>query len=178
MSWEADQESSCPAAWPLQSDLWALRAVAVLPGASHRPCPGSLLLHLSPQAAFSFFSMLTAPSLKGLVRCTVGGGHLHIKLLWWFSCDIVSDCLCGGQGGGRRGVDSSPPGSSVRGIFQAKILEWFPFPSPRDLPRSGMEPVSPALTDSLPLSYQRNPQIKLGYLNLLILKLSALYLTS
>ena len=27
-------------------------------------------------------------------------------------------------------------------IFQARILEWLPFPTPGDLPDSGMEPVS------------------------------------
>ena len=27
-------------------------------------------------------------------------------------------------------MDSSPPGSSVHGIFQARVLEWVPLPSP------------------------------------------------
>ena len=31
-------------------------------------------------------------------------------------------------------------GSSVHGIFQARILEWGPFPSPGDLPDPGTEP--------------------------------------
>ena len=45
----------------------------------------------------------------------------------------------------------SPPGSSVRGISQARILEWLPFPSPGDLPNPGIEHESPALqADSLP----------------------------
>ena len=40
----------------------------------------------------------------------------------------------------------SRPGSSVRWILQARILEWVaPFPSPGDLPNSGIEPASPAL---------------------------------
>ena len=43
-------------------------------------------------------------------------------------------------------VDCSPPGSSVHGIFQARILEWLlPFPSPGDLPNPGIEPRSPTL---------------------------------
>ena len=51
-------------------------------------------------------------------------------------------------------MDYSPPGFSVHGIFQARILEWekkkeywngLPFPSPGDLPNLGMEPVSPSL---------------------------------
>ena len=45
--------------------------------------------------------------------------------------------------------DCSPPGSSVRGIFQARILEWsgLPFPPPGDLPNTGIKPtplMSPA----------------------------------
>ena len=48
-------------------------------------------------------------------------------------------------------MDSSSPGSSVHGILQARILEWLPFPSPGDLPNSGVERWSPALqADSLP----------------------------
>ena len=40
-------------------------------------------------------------------------------------------------------MDCSPPGSSVRGILQARVLEWLPFPSPEDLPNPGTEPMSP-----------------------------------
>ena len=48
-------------------------------------------------------------------------------------------------------MDSSPPGSSVHGILQARILEWVPRPSPGDLPHPGIEPRSPSLqADSLP----------------------------
>ena len=39
--------------------------------------------------------------------------------------------------------DSSPPGSSVHGISQARILEWVPFPSPRDLPDPGIRSRDP-----------------------------------
>ena len=35
-------------------------------------------------------------------------------------------------------MDCSPPGSSVHGIFQARTLEWLPFPSPGDLPNLGL----------------------------------------
>ena len=41
-------------------------------------------------------------------------------------------------------IDCTPPGPSVHGIFQARILNWVPFPSPRDLPDPGIEPVTPA----------------------------------
>ena len=45
-------------------------------------------------------------------------------------------------------MDCSPPGSSVYGISQARILEWFPYPPSGDLPDPGIKPaslVSPAL---------------------------------
>ena len=39
-------------------------------------------------------------------------------------------------------MDYSPPGSSVHGILQARILAWLPFPSPGDLPDPGIESLS------------------------------------
>ena len=39
-------------------------------------------------------------------------------------------------------LDCSPPGCSVHGIFQARILEWIA-PPPGDLPDLGIEPMSP-----------------------------------
>ena len=45
----------------------------------------------------------------------------------------------------------TPPGSSVHGILQARILECVAIPSPGNLPNPGIEPGSPALqADSLP----------------------------
>ena len=41
--------------------------------------------------------------------------------------------------------DCSPPGSSVHGILQARILEWVASPPPGDLPNPGIEPRYPAL---------------------------------
>ena len=50
-------------------------------------------------------------------------------------------------------MDCSPPGSSVHGILQVRILEWVAISSSRDLPSPGMEPTAPALqADSLLLS--------------------------
>ena len=47
-------------------------------------------------------------------------------------------------------MDCSPPGSSIHGIFQARVLEGLPFPSPGDLPDPGIKLESPALqADSL-----------------------------
>ena len=39
-------------------------------------------------------------------------------------------------------TNSSPPGSSVCGIFQARILSGLPFPSPVDPPDPGIKPAS------------------------------------
>ena len=57
-------------------------------------------------------------------------------------------------------MDHSPPGSSVRGIFPARMLRWVTMPSSKSFPDPGIEstsPVSPALQmDSLPLSHWGN----------------------
>ena len=43
-------------------------------------------------------------------------------------------------------MDCSLPGSSVRGILQARMLEWVAMPSSRDLPNPGIESLmSPTL---------------------------------
>ena len=48
-------------------------------------------------------------------------------------------------------MDCSLPGFSAQGILQAKILDGLPYPSPGDLPNSGIKPLSPALqADALP----------------------------
>ena len=65
------------------------------------------------------------------------------------TCLVAQSCptLC-------KPLDCSPPGPSVHGIFQARILEWVTIPSPGDLPDPGikpMSPMSPALeVDSFP----------------------------
>ena len=41
-------------------------------------------------------------------------------------------------------MDCSLPGSSVHGIFQARILEQVAISSPGDRPNPGVKPVSPA----------------------------------
>ena len=46
-------------------------------------------------------------------------------------------------------TDYSPPGSSVHGISQARILEWVAISSSRDLPDPGIEPRSLALAGRL-----------------------------
>ena len=39
-------------------------------------------------------------------------------------------------------LDCSPPGSSVHGILQGRILEWAATPPPGDLPNQGIKPTS------------------------------------
>ena len=46
-------------------------------------------------------------------------------------------------------MDYSPPGSSVHGFTQERILEWVAIPSPGDLPNPGFKSVSPALAGRL-----------------------------
>ena len=67
-------------------------------------------------------------------------------------------------------VDCSPPGSSVHGILQARILDWVAFPSPGDLPDPGIKPGSPTLqADSLLSESPGKPHRKwnsfLNYIN-------------
>ena len=40
-------------------------------------------------------------------------------------------------------MDCNLPGSSVHGIFQARIQEWVDIPTPEDLPNPGIKPMSP-----------------------------------
>ena len=55
--------------------------------------------------------------------------------------------------------DCSPPGPSVHGILQARILEWVAIPFSRDLPNPGIKPGSTALeTGSLLTEPLRKPQ--------------------
>ena len=57
-------------------------------------------------------------------------------------------------------MDHSLPGSSIHGIFQARILEWVAISFSRDLPKPGTEPVSLRLlhwqADPLPLCHLGN----------------------
>ena len=59
---------------------------------------------------------------------------LKVKLLVIQSCLTLSDP-----------VDCSPPGSSVHGILQARIVEWVIIPSPGNLPDPGIKPGFPTL---------------------------------
>ena len=56
---------------------------------------------------------------------------IKVKVLLAQSCLKICDPM-----------DCSPPGSSVHGFLQARILEWVPFPSPRIFPAQGLNLVS------------------------------------
>ena len=63
----------------------------------------------------------------------------------WFSHSVVSDSA----------TPCSPPGPSVHGILQARMLEWVAISFSRGSSCPGIEPGSPALqAGSLPLSHQ------------------------
>ena len=73
--------------------------------------------------------------------------YMCICVLSCFSCPTLCELR-----------ESSLPGSSVYGIFQARILECVAMPSSGDLPNLGIKLSSPALqADSLLLSHQRSP---------------------
>ena len=53
-------------------------------------------------------------------------------------------------------MDCSPPGFSVHGILQARILEWIAIPFSRGLPHPGIKTWSPAFqADSLPFELHK-----------------------
>ena len=52
--------------------------------------------------------------------------------------EVTQTCLCDP-------VDYSPPGSSIHGILQARILEWVAISFSGDLPDPGIKPRSPTL---------------------------------
>ena len=71
---------------------------------------------------------------------------LHKKqfLFWCSVTSLVSNSL--------RPMDCGPPGSSVNGILQARILEWVAWPPPGDPPNPGIKPrylMPPLLADGL-----------------------------
>ena len=58
----------------------------------------------------------------------------HLCMLATQSCPTLCDLII-----------CSPPGSSVHGILQARILEWVAMPSSRGSSDPRIEPASPAL---------------------------------
>ena len=115
---------------------------------------GSLpLLHLeSPHICM--FNLMKDFHFKILFK-----GILFIFLVQKYSvccCLVTKSCLtlC----------NPTEPGSSVHGIFQARIMSGLPCRSPGDLLNPGMESTAPAASpalqaESLPLSHQGSPTL-------------------
>ena len=78
---------------------------------------------------------MTGVCKGGMIAC------MHAQLLQ--SCQTLCDPM-----------DCGLPGSSIHGIFQARILEWVALSFSGDLPDLGIEPASAVATalqvDSLP----------------------------
>ena len=67
-------------------------------------------------------------------------------------------------------MDCSPPGSSVHGILQTRILEWVTCPPPGDLPKPRIKHVSPSLeVDSLPPELPGKPKQGTGQIPSLLI---------
>ena len=61
-------------------------------------------------------------------------------------------------------IDCGPPGFSVVGIFQTRMLEWVTISFSRGSSRPGIEPMSPALqVDSLPSEPPGKPNVDLTF---------------
>ena len=90
-----------------------------------------------PQSYRGIGAMYQTP--HSVQEATCVSFNLHRIWLLLLSHSVTQSCLCNPTG-------CSQLSSSVHGILQARILEWIaPFPSPGELPNSGIEPASPAL---------------------------------
>ena len=83
----------------------------------------------------------------------------HSRLV---GCEMVCACLVvSAVSDSLWPMDCSPPGSSVHGILQARVLEWVTNCPPGVLPNPGTEPVSPMFAalqvDSSLLGHQGRP---------------------
>ena len=74
--------------------------------------------------------ILCAPQRRNPVSLS----QLHLAIMCVLGCVWLCDPL-----------DCSLPGCFANGLFQARILEWFPLPTPGIFPTQGSSPVSPAL---------------------------------
>ena len=80
-------------------------------------------------------------------------GHLQNVCIYMYMCICIKMCVCAQSLSPvwflATPMDCSPPNSSVHGISQKEYWKRLPFPTPQDLPDSGIESAtleSPALT--------------------------------
>ena len=105
----------------------------------------------SPSSGVTFYQELPSSGFSWSSSQASGGCPVFSQYYFLFCMDIekkmkvlvAQSCptLC-------NPMDYGPPGSSVHGILQGRILEWVAIPPPRDLPDLGIEPtslMSPAL---------------------------------
>ena len=94
-------------------------------------------IHLVTQGKARQAEMCLAPKEKKRHNPYPPGAHGLVWDMWqWFSCSVLSDSC--------DPIDCSPAGSSVRGFSRQEYWSMVPFPSPGDLPDTGIEPGSPA----------------------------------
>ena len=77
----------------------------------------------------TFHKMILRPPTHCFNHCVAKFSFLQVKVKVAQSCPTVCN----------------PMDYTVRGILQARILEWVAYPFPVDLPNPGIEPGSPAL---------------------------------
>ena len=65
-----------------------------------------------------------------------------LDFAWIRYASFMFVCVCWVMSDVFNPVDYCPPGSSVCGIFQERILEWVAIPFSRDLPDPGIKPAS------------------------------------
>ena len=109
--------------------------------------------HCSQEERVSVLSLTQKASLQGFtvtVFIVIGFRNSCVIFSWltadesyrsFLACMHAQSCLilCDP-------MDCSPPGSSVHGVLQVRILEWFAISSPRrSSPDLGVKPMSPAL---------------------------------
>ena len=115
--------------------LWALRSPIHIRSFIHSFNKYSLNLFLGPGSGIKAMNETAKKPLLSL---------------WWVcTCSVTKSCstLC-------KPMDCSPPGSSVHGISQARILEWIAISSSRGSSwLRDQTSISCVTTDSLPLSH-------------------------
>ena len=105
-----------------------------LPINSHLPKMTRVLIFVTPDFVFLFLISIYIESWRAVFEkypCHCMHQCLRACAKSLQSCPTPCDL-----------IDHSPPGSSVHGILQERILEWLSFPSPRDLPHPGIKTMS------------------------------------